>query len=285
MTITIGNTIFGALDGGRPVDWRIVFWDLAQLLGAGVEKSKATPICPFFFYLYNSQGLLTQDEDMDYKTAKEFADYWITLKLDSRPESKDEKQANNPLGRSRCLLQPGIRGESRPTGHPTHSVKRRRKLASTGTLPPTGSLASTGTPTEAAATGPVGRIGRRAMAVGSAAVRGCGEEHAPGKYAVFGDGGQAVRDWKGVGHGAAQVPGADRKASKGAGDGRPPGPDRLPPKGEHRVENSGSYPGGETERGGGFDSGNVRREAAHARRLGEGGHHGPEIPRLPEVSG
>ena len=29
VTITIGNTIFGALDGGREVDWGIVFRDLA----------------------------------------------------------------------------------------------------------------------------------------------------------------------------------------------------------------------------------------------------------------
>ena len=29
ITITIGNTIFGALDGGRLVDCRLVFWDLA----------------------------------------------------------------------------------------------------------------------------------------------------------------------------------------------------------------------------------------------------------------
>ena len=27
--ITIGNTIFGALDGGREVDWGVVFRDLA----------------------------------------------------------------------------------------------------------------------------------------------------------------------------------------------------------------------------------------------------------------
>ena len=29
VTITIGNTMFGALDGGREVDWGVVFLDLA----------------------------------------------------------------------------------------------------------------------------------------------------------------------------------------------------------------------------------------------------------------
>ena len=28
VTITIGNTIFGALDGDRPVDWGLIFRDL-----------------------------------------------------------------------------------------------------------------------------------------------------------------------------------------------------------------------------------------------------------------
>ena len=68
MTITIGNTIFGALDGVRPVDWEIVFRDLALRLAVGVGKPKPTPICPFLFHLYNSQGLLTEEEETDYKT-------------------------------------------------------------------------------------------------------------------------------------------------------------------------------------------------------------------------
>ena len=54
VTIMIGNTIFGALDGGRPVDWRVVFRDLILRLATGVEKPKSTPICPFVFHLYDS---------------------------------------------------------------------------------------------------------------------------------------------------------------------------------------------------------------------------------------
>ena len=50
--ITIGNTIFGALDGGREVDWGVVFRNMAQRLAKGVGKPKPTPICPFLFHLY-----------------------------------------------------------------------------------------------------------------------------------------------------------------------------------------------------------------------------------------
>ena len=66
VTITIGNTMFGALDGGREVDWGVVFQDLAQRLAKGVAKPKPTSICPFLFHLYNGQGLLTSDEELDY---------------------------------------------------------------------------------------------------------------------------------------------------------------------------------------------------------------------------
>ena len=90
VTITIGNTIFGAFDEGREVDWRVVFRDLAQRLAKGVGKPKPTFICPFLFHLYNGQGLLTKDEELDYRTAKEMAGYWITPDPDSRLGSDDE---------------------------------------------------------------------------------------------------------------------------------------------------------------------------------------------------
>ena len=97
VTITIGNTIFGVLDGGRPVDWRVVFRDLAQWLAKGIGKPKPTPICPFLFHLYDSQGLLTEEEDTDYKTAHELVGYRIIPDSDPQPESEDKGQANSPI--------------------------------------------------------------------------------------------------------------------------------------------------------------------------------------------
>ena len=95
VTITVGNTIFGALEGDRPVDWRVIFRDLVQL-AIGVRKQNPTPIFPFLFHLYNNQGLLLEDEEIDYKTAKELARYRITPKPESRVRSKDE-QDNAPM--------------------------------------------------------------------------------------------------------------------------------------------------------------------------------------------
>ena len=90
MTITIGNTIFGALDGGRPLDWGIVLQDLISQLAARVGKPKPTPIYLFIFHLYDNQGLLTEERETNYKTAKELAGCLITLEPESRLESEDK---------------------------------------------------------------------------------------------------------------------------------------------------------------------------------------------------
>ena len=96
VTITIGNTIFGALDGGREVDWEVVFRDMVQRLAKGVGKPKPTPICPFLFHLYEGQGLLTVDEDLDYWMAKEMAGYRITPDPDSQPGSDEDEPTPAP---------------------------------------------------------------------------------------------------------------------------------------------------------------------------------------------
>ena len=67
MTHTLGNTIFGALTGDRPVDWAKIFMDLVNRIVGGAGKSKPTPVCSFLYHLYESQGLLTKDEETDYQ--------------------------------------------------------------------------------------------------------------------------------------------------------------------------------------------------------------------------
>ena len=67
VTITVGNTIFGALSRERPVDWGIVVKDLVQRLLSGMGRSKATPICPYVFHLYHSYELLLSVEKKEYR--------------------------------------------------------------------------------------------------------------------------------------------------------------------------------------------------------------------------
>ena len=45
--------------------------DLVHKLVGGAGKTKSTPICSFLYHLYKSQGLLTEEEEMDYRTAQE----------------------------------------------------------------------------------------------------------------------------------------------------------------------------------------------------------------------
>ena len=113
VTITIENTLFGALDGGRLVDWGVVFRDLAQRLAKGVGKPKPTPICPFLFHLYDGQGLLTSDKELDYWIAKEMAGYRITSDPDLRPGTDKDKAVPTPAPSP----QPG----------PLRTPNRRRK--------------------------------------------------------------------------------------------------------------------------------------------------------------
>ena len=124
VTITIGNTIFGALDGGREVDWGVVFRDMVQRLAKGVGKPKPTPICPFLFHLYEGQGLLTAEEELDYRTAKEMAGYRITPDPDSQPGSDADEPAPAPApsprpGPSRTPTKRRKSMYRAPSGSPT----------------------------------------------------------------------------------------------------------------------------------------------------------------------
>ena len=91
VTITVGNTIFGALSGERPVDWGIVVKDLMQRLLSGMGKSKATPICPYMFHLYHSHELLLPVEKKEYR----IKDALLRHNVESEGEEDLESPANS----------------------------------------------------------------------------------------------------------------------------------------------------------------------------------------------
>ena len=88
MTRTLDNTIFGALSSDRSVDWAKIFAELINRLVGGAGKSKPTPICPFLYHLYESKGLLIEEEETDYQAAEELTPYRITPNQD--PDSESE---------------------------------------------------------------------------------------------------------------------------------------------------------------------------------------------------
>ena len=90
VTIMVGNTIFGALSGERPVDKGIVVKDLVQRLVFGMEKSKATPICPYIFHLYHSHELLLPAKKKEYRIKEAL----LKHNVESEGEEDSESPAN-----------------------------------------------------------------------------------------------------------------------------------------------------------------------------------------------
>ena len=113
VTRTIGNTIFGALSGDRPVDWSKVFSELVQRLVGGAGRAKPTPICPFLYHLYECKGLLMEEEETDYTTAKELNRYEI-------PPERDEDSDSGVL----LITGP----EPRRAPAPVNQVKRGNRV-------------------------------------------------------------------------------------------------------------------------------------------------------------
>jgi hypothetical protein len=67
ITVTLGNTIFGALIGGRKVSWARIITNLVIQLASRVGKTRASPICPFLYHLYERRELPKPEEERTWK--------------------------------------------------------------------------------------------------------------------------------------------------------------------------------------------------------------------------
>jgi hypothetical protein len=99
ITVTWDNTIFGALNGGRKVNWARVITTLVIQLAARVGKSRATPICPFFYHLYERKEFLKPEEEKNWKIQEGMLKYGESGSEDeggsgsgSKDESDDEEE-------------------------------------------------------------------------------------------------------------------------------------------------------------------------------------------------
>ena len=102
VTVTIGNTVFGALLGERKVDWRIVLQAIVAKLIEGAWKLKATPIGSYLFHLYMGQEVLNGEEMVAYETGLDLLKYTCTL------ESDPDQDWNSPR-RSDPAPSPSVR--------------------------------------------------------------------------------------------------------------------------------------------------------------------------------
>jgi hypothetical protein len=99
ITVTWGNTIFGVLNGGRKVNWARVITTLVIQLAAWVGKSRATPICPFLYHLYERKELLKPEEEKSWKIQEGMLKYGESRSEDeggsgsgSEDESDDKEE-------------------------------------------------------------------------------------------------------------------------------------------------------------------------------------------------
>ena len=75
VTITVGNTIFGALLGERKVDWGVVLQAVVAKIVERARKLKATPIGPYLFHLYMGHEVLNGEELVAYEIGLDLLKY------------------------------------------------------------------------------------------------------------------------------------------------------------------------------------------------------------------
>ena len=108
VTVTVGNTIFGALLDERKVDWGILLQAVVTKLVDGVRKFKATPIGPYLFHLYMGQELFNGEEMVAYEIGLDL------LKYDCTPDPDLDQGQDSP-------------SRSDPTPSPSAKHNKRKK--------------------------------------------------------------------------------------------------------------------------------------------------------------
>jgi hypothetical protein len=99
ITVTLGNTIFGALIGGRKVNWARIITNLVIQLASRVGKTRTSPICPFLYHLYERKELLKPEEERTWKIQEGMMKYGESGSSDeagsgtgSEDETEDEEE-------------------------------------------------------------------------------------------------------------------------------------------------------------------------------------------------
>ena len=80
--------------------------DLVHRLVGGGGKTKPTPICPFLYHLYESQGLLTEEEETDYRAAQELTRYRITPEPEPKSAHESESEVKIITALAPSVQQP-----------------------------------------------------------------------------------------------------------------------------------------------------------------------------------
>ena len=109
VTMTMGNTIFGALSEVREVSWGQVIQEVVDKLVSNLENEKPSSICSYLFHLYHRFECLKEEEIVKIEAAKYCLEYGVSLEaeaelevveIDSERESLSSIEQRKILGTS-----------------------------------------------------------------------------------------------------------------------------------------------------------------------------------------
>ena len=112
VTVMVGNTIFGAMMGDRPVDWGLLIYNVVAWMVRLVLKGKPTMVCPFMFHHYKESQVLWLSELATYTLAMEMVKYDCTPDPEPNPKR---------------ALTPSHSRSERPRLTPTPEKNKKRK--------------------------------------------------------------------------------------------------------------------------------------------------------------
>ena len=130
VTVTVGNTIFGAYTKEREVDWALVIRDVVRRLLTGVGKSKPTPICPFLLHLYIAHDVVQAEDKRIYMVGESFM--WHKVDPNEEEESsgsENSEQESLTSKEIRELLQQKEKKEASPPWHKVTPTSGRKDKA------------------------------------------------------------------------------------------------------------------------------------------------------------
>ena len=84
-SVTVGNTIFGALSRVRKISWELVIQEVVGKLVFGLEKGKPSPIDPYLFHLYHMFECLRGEEMETLDIAKHMLEYGVSPEAEAQP--------------------------------------------------------------------------------------------------------------------------------------------------------------------------------------------------------
>ena len=81
-TMTVGNTIFGALSKVRKISWGLVIQEVVGKLVSRLEKGKPSTISPYLFHLYHRFECLRREEMETIDIAKHILEYSVSPEVE-----------------------------------------------------------------------------------------------------------------------------------------------------------------------------------------------------------